>query len=232
MLIGGLQKNSFIDYPGRISCVLFLSGCNFHCPYCHNPELARGIPAAEPLFSLDQFYAFLEARRSLLDGVVISGGEPTLQADLPAVCAAVKSLGFPIKLDTNGSRPHVLRHLVAEGLVDFVAMDIKTDIRHYAPVFQREDGPASLRESIRIIMASAPAYEFRTTCARPIIDEAVIGAIARSIEGAHRYVLQSFQSQRLLNPSFFQRIEPAFTSAQMLRMKTVAQRWVKHCTVR
>ncbi len=232
MVIGGVQKNSFIDFPGRISCVLFLSGCNFHCPYCHNPELARGVPAAEPPFTPDQFYAFLEARRSLLDGVVISGGEPTLQADLPAVCAAVKNLGFPIKLDTNGSRPHVLRHLVAEGLVDYVAMDIKTDIRHYAPVFQSEDGPESLKESIRIIMASAPAYEFRTTCVRPIIDEAVIGAIARSIEGADRYVLQPFQSQRLLNPSFFQLTEPAFTSAQMHRMKTVAQRWVKHCTIR
>jgi pyruvate formate lyase activating enzyme len=232
MLIGGLQKNSFIDFPGRISCVLFLSGCNFYCPYCHNPELARGVPAAQPPFTLDQFYAFLEARRSLLDGVVISGGEPTLQADLPAACAAVKSLGFSIKLDTNGSRPHVLRHLVSEGLVDYVAMDIKTDPRHYVPVFQCEDGKEALQESIRIIMDSAPAYEFRTTCARPVIDETVIGAIARSIKGADRYVLQPFQSQRLLSPSFFRRSEPAFTSAQMHRLKAVAQRWVKHCTVR
>jgi pyruvate formate lyase activating enzyme len=232
MLIGGLQKNSLIDFPGRISCVLFLSGCNFHCPYCHNPELACRVPAAEPPCTPDQFYAFLAARRSLLDGVVISGGEPTLQADLPSVCAAVKNLGFPIKLDTNGSRPHVLRHLVSEGLVDYVAMDIKTDPRHYAPVFQSEDGKEALQESIRIIIDSAPAYEFRTTCARPIIDETVIGAIARLIAGADRYVLQSFQNQRLLSPSFFQLTEPAFTNAQMHRMKTVAQRWVKHCSVR
>jgi pyruvate formate lyase activating enzyme len=232
MLIGGLQKNSFIDFPGRISCVLFLSGCNFYCPYCHNPELARGVSVAEPPFTLDQFYAFLKARRSLLDGVVISGGEPTLQADLSAVCAAVKNLGFPVKLDTNGSRPHVLRHLVAEGLVDYVAMDIKTAPRRYAPVFQRKDGQEAIQESIRIIMASAPAYEFRTTCAQPIIDEDVIAAIARSIEGADRYVLQPFQSQRLLNPAFFQRSEPTFTNAQMHRLKAVAQRWVKHCTIR
>jgi pyruvate formate lyase activating enzyme len=212
--------------------VLFLSGCNFHCPYCHNPELARGVPANEPPFTPDQFYAFLEARRSLLDGVVISGGEPTLQADLPVVCAAVKNLGLPIKLDTNGSRPHVLRHLVAEGLVDYVAMDIKTDPRRYVPVFRSEDRQEAIQKSIRIIMTSAPAYEFRTTCASPIIDEAVIGAIARSIEGADRYVLQPFQNQRLLNPSFFQRTEPAFSSAQMHRLKAVAQRWVKHCTIR
>lgn len=232
MVIGGVQKNSFIDFPGRISCVLFVSGCNFHCPYCHNPELARGDAADDLSITPDQFYAFLEARRSLLDGVVISGGEPTLQADLPAVCAAVKSLGFPVKLDTNGSRPHVLRHLVAEGLVDYVAMDIKTDPRRYVPVFRSNDGQASIKESIRIIMASAPVYEFRTTCAKPIIDEDVIATIARLIEGANRYVLQPFQDQRLLNPSFFQHTEPAFTSAQMQRMKTVAQRWVKDCTIR
>jgi pyruvate formate lyase activating enzyme len=232
MIIGGVQKISLIDFPGRIGCVLFMSGCNFHCPYCHNPELARGLPADEPPFTPKQFYAFLEARRSLLDGVVISGGEPTLQADLPALCAAVKNLGFPVKLDTNGSRPHVLRHLMAEGLVDYVAMDIKTDPRRYAPVFQSKDGQETLQESIRIIMASAPAYEFRTTCAKPIIDEAVIAAIARSIEGADRYVLQPFQNQRLLTPSFFQPTEPAFTSSQMHRMKAVAQRWVKHCTIR
>ena len=232
MVIGGVQKNSFIDFPGRISCVLFLAGCNFHCPYCHNPELARGVPAIEPPITPNQFYAFLESRRSLLEGVVISGGEPTLQDDLPEVCAAVKKLGFPVKLDTNGSRPHVLRHLVTEGLVDYVAMDIKTDPRRYVPVFQSEDGQETLRESIRIIIDSAPAYEFRTTCARPIIGEAVIGAIAHSIEGADRYVLQPFQNQRLLNPSFFHRTEPAFTSAQMHRMKAVAQRWVKHCMIR
>jgi pyruvate formate lyase activating enzyme len=121
---------------------------------------------------------------------------------------------------------------VADGLVDYVAMDIKTDPRRYVPVFQSEDRPEALRESIRIIMASAPAYEFRTTCARPIIDETVIGAIARLIEGADRYVLQPFRNQRLLNPSFFQRTEPAFASAQMHRMKAVAQGWVKHCMIR
>ena len=120
---------------------------------------------------------------------------------------------------------------MAEGLVDYVAMDIKTDIRYYAPVFQSKDHQEALQESIRIIMDAAPAYEFRTTCARPIIDEAVIGAIARSIEGADRYVLQPFQNQCFLGPSFFQRTEPAFTSAQMHRMKAVASRWVKHCAI-
>lgn len=232
MVIGGVQNISFIDFPGRISCVLFLSGCNFHCPYCHNPELARGLAADQPLPTLDEFYAFLAARGSLLEGVVVSGGEPTLQAGLPDVCAAVKRLGFPVKLDTNGSRPDVLRQLLAERLVDYVAMDIKTDPRRYVPVFQGEDAQEAITASIRIIMASAPAYEFRTTCARPIIDEDVIAAIARLIEGADRYVLQPFQDQRLLNPSFFHRIDPAFTGEQMLRLKMVAQRWVKHCTIR
>ncbi|MFZ0725554.1 MAG: anaerobic ribonucleoside-triphosphate reductase activating protein [Desulfobacterales bacterium] len=232
MIIGGLQKNSFIDFPGRISCVLFTSGCNFHCPYCHNPELACGLPSAEPVLTLKQFCAFLAARRSFLEAVVISGGEPTLQADLAAVCKAVKDLGFEVKLDTNGSRPRVLRRLLAEGLIDYVAMDIKTDPGRYAPVFQTIDEPAAIRESLRIILTSAPAYEFRTTCVRPIIDEEVIAAIARLIEGADRYVLQSFQDQRLLNPAFFQPVEPAFSDTQMRHLQAVARKWVGHCLIR
>ncbi|MFZ0611427.1 MAG: anaerobic ribonucleoside-triphosphate reductase activating protein [Desulfobacterales bacterium] len=232
MIIGGLQKNSFIDFPGRISCVLFSSGCNFHCPYCHNPELARGLPAAEPALTLEHFYAFLAARRSLLEGVVISGGEPTLQADLAAVCQAVKDLGFEVKLDTNGSRPRVLRHLLAEGLIDYVAMDIKTDPSRYAPVFLADDLQAAIQESLRIILTSAPAYEFRTTCVGPIVDEGVIDTIAHLIEGADRYVLQTFQNQRLLNPSFFQPAQPAISGAQMRRLQAVASKWVGHCLIR
>ncbi len=232
MIVGGLQKNSYIDFPGRISCVLFASGCNFHCPYCHNPELARGLPDAEPALTLEHFYAFLAARRSFLEGVVISGGEPTLQADLAAVCQAVRELGFEVKLDTNGSRPHVLRHLLTEGLVDYVAMDIKTDPGRYVPLFQTADGRAAIHESIRIILTSAPAYEFRTTCVRPIIDEGVIDAIAHLIEGADRYVLQTFQDQRLLNPAFFQPAEPAFTGAEMRRLQKVAGKRVTHCLIR
>jgi pyruvate formate lyase activating enzyme len=232
MVIGGIQKNSFIDFPGRISCVLFLSGCNFHCPYCHNPDLARGLAGGAAAEDIDQVHAFLASRRSLLEGVVISGGEPTLHADIHALCESVRALGYPVKLDTNGSRPDVLRELLANGLVDYIAMDIKTAPQCYAPVFQSAGSPAAICRSIEIIMDAAPAYEFRTTCVRPIIDEAVIAVIARTIAGADRYVLQHFENQRLLAPSFFAHTDPAIGPRRLLGMKAVAQRWVKRCSIR
>jgi pyruvate formate lyase activating enzyme len=232
MIIGGVQKNSFIDYPGKISCVLFLSGCNFSCPYCHNPDLARGRPTGAFCPSPEEFHDFLDSRRSFLEGVVISGGEPTLQADLPEICADIKKRGYSVKLDTNGSRPQMVRRLIEEGLVDYVAMDIKTDLSHYPPIFHARDQERRIRESIAIVMRSAPAYEFRTTCVKPIITAAIIDGIGREVKGAKRYVLQSFQDQRLLNPAFFQGIDPVFPPEQMARLKAVAQRWVGECVIR
>jgi pyruvate formate lyase activating enzyme len=126
MIFGGLQKNSFSDYPGGISCVVFLTGCNFHCPYCHNPDLARGATADGGELSLPWLRDFLTARKGFLDAVVVSGGEPTLQTDLAELCACVREAGYPLKLDTNGSNPDALRRLLAENLVDYIAMDVKT----------------------------------------------------------------------------------------------------------
>ncbi len=232
MAIGGVQKNSYIDYPGLISCVLFLSGCNYACPYCHNPDLARGRPPAATLPTPGEFLDYLSERRSFLEGVVISGGEPTLERDLAGMCTDIRQLGYRVKLDTNGSRPLIVRRLIEEGLVDFVAMDIKTDPRRYTPHFHGQDQEQSILESIRIIMDAAPAYEFRTTCVKPFISEAVIETIGRCIEGAERFVLQGFQDQRLLNPEFFQGFEPAFKPEEMVRLKQVAEKWVGECVIR
>ncbi|MBR9981399.1 MAG: anaerobic ribonucleoside-triphosphate reductase activating protein, partial [Desulfatitalea sp.] len=124
MILAGLQKNSLIDFPGRVSCVAFVTGCNFACPYCHNPMLARG--AYPQRITVPQLLDFLLPRRKLIDGVVISGGEPTLHPGLPDLCRAIRNAGMAVKLDTNGSRPAVLDRLIHLGLVDFVAMDIKT----------------------------------------------------------------------------------------------------------
>jgi pyruvate formate lyase activating enzyme len=136
MLLGGLQKTSLIDYPGKLSCVLFFSGCNFDCPYCHNPQLARGCRVGFPSTIETQLYRFLKRRRTVLDGVVLSGGEPTIQKDIYSACLRLKQMGYPVKLDTNGSRPQVLRRLLDEKLVDYIAMDIKTDPLNYSPVFK------------------------------------------------------------------------------------------------
>jgi pyruvate formate lyase activating enzyme len=182
--IGGLRKTSLIDYPDKICCVVFLAGCNFHCPYCHNPDLARGMTDDAANIPADQIPSFLDSRRSLLDAVVISGGEPTLQPGLAMLCEKIKQLGYAVKLDTNGSRPRILQKLLGAGLIDYVAMDIKTDPAHYSPLIQTKGHPDRILESIRIIMDTAPAYEFRTTCVKPLINAAVIETIGRYPGGA------------------------------------------------
>ena len=160
--LGGLQKSSLIDFPGKVSCVLFFSGCNFDCPYCHNPDLVNG--SGEPAsFDEKSVHGFLEKRKGLLDGVVISGGEPTLQSDLVSLCEKVKRMGYSVKLDTNGSRPQALKRLIKDGLLDYIAMDIKTDPACYSPFTRGETHPDDIFSSIGIIMDSGLAYEFRTT---------------------------------------------------------------------
>jgi len=161
MFFGGLQKNSFIDYPGKLSCILFASGCNFECPYCHNPALVRGGFSRPPAIDEKTVFTYLEKRKGFLDGIVISGGEPTLQKDLVPVCEKIQKMGYPIKLDTNGSRPLVIKKLIEKGLVDYIAMDLKTDPSQYFPLISKVDSYRQISESIRIIMASDLPYEFR-----------------------------------------------------------------------
>ena len=232
MFFGGIQKNSLIDFPGKISCVLFVSGCNFECPYCHNPDLVRG--NLSPTSGLDENSVcdFLEMRKGLLDGVVISGGEPTLQGGLLPFCEKLKEMGYPVKLDTNGTRPQVIGKLIDEGLVDYIAMDIKTDPFHYSPVITKRYSPADILESIRIIMESMETYEFRTTCVKPIVDVNVIGKIGRVIEGAMLYALQDFQKTRLLRPEFFEEKGSGYDTNGLQRLKSAAEQWVNKCIIR
>jgi pyruvate formate lyase activating enzyme len=232
MSLSGLQKSSLIDYPGRVSCVCFVSGCNFQCPYCHNPDLVRGnLSNLSPIDNQD-FYAFLMKRKGLLDGVVISGGEPTLRKDLRQICATIKALGYAVKLDTNGSQPAVIKDLIQGGLVDYIAMDIKTEPLLYPSTIAKDCDPDQILSSIRIIMDWAPAYEFRTTCVRPMVDEAVVSKISRLIQGARLYVLQGFHSTNVLNPEFFAGIEPGYTREEMAALRSIAERWVMSCMIR
>ncbi len=232
MKIGGLQKQSFIDYPGRIGCVVFLSGCNFACPYCHNPRLT-GDPAAGPdAFSVETLIEFLDRRRGFLEGVVISGGEPTLHAELPELCRRIKGLGYAVKLDTNGSRPRVLELLLAGRLVDYVAMDVKTDPERYAGGLGAACAPDAIHASVRLLMNAGLDYEFRTTCVKPLVTPATIARIARLIEGGRLYALQPFKTGSVLRPDYFADADPAFSAAEMEQLRRIAAPCVEACTLR
>lgn len=229
-LIAGLQKTSLIDYPGKVSCVVFLTGCNFTCPYCHNPELARG--QCPERIGRNALLDFLEQRRTLLDGVVVSGGEPTLWAGLNDLCREFRNLGMAIKLDTNGSRPNVLQGLIRDGLVDYIAMDLKTVPDDYGPPLCNEKaGPAVLR-SIAAIMDGGVDYEFRTTCVRPFVTEARMRFMAAAIQGARRLILQRFNPQKTLDPGYGHASRAGLSMDQMQSLQQLAAPFVESCFIR
>lgn len=203
MIIGGVQKLSVIDFPGKVSCVIFCAGCNFHCPYCHNPDL---IPAdISPRLAWEDFNDFLDKRRGFLDGVVITGGEPSLHEDLDDLCDSIKQRGMSVKLDTNGSRPEVIERLLNKGRVDYLAMDVKTIPEKYPSLLAGgQFDPAKIRTAINLVKESGLDYEFRTTCVRPFVDDAVMTGIIELIKGAPLYVLQHCRlEQQVLSPDFF-----------------------------
>jgi pyruvate formate lyase activating enzyme len=230
MIIGGLQKTSLIDFPGKVSCVCFVSGCNFRCPYCHNPDLVQH--PGNAFLDENSFLDFVRERQGFLDGVVISGGEPTLQNDLPAFVSRIKKAGYAVKVDTNGSHPHMIRDLIEKRLVDYIAMDIKTDPSLYPLFMKRGIDPDCIRSSIKLIMASGIPYEFRTTCVRPIVDAGAVETIARLIQGSFLYVLQNFSQARVLQPDFFENRKAGYDQEEMMQLKSIAETWVKKCIVR
>ena len=178
MTISGLQKMTLLDFPGKVACTVFLHGCNYRCPFCHNSELLEGRP--EPLMTVEEFLAFLKKRVGLLDGVCVSGGEPTLSPDLQDLVVAIKELGYGVKLDTNGSRPAVLKALVAEGLVEYVAMDIKNAPSRYAQTCGvSKIDLAAIEESAAFLMSGAVESEFRTTVVSPLHDVAAMEEMGR-----------------------------------------------------
>lgn len=191
MNIQGLQKMTLLDFPGRVACTVFLGGCDFRCPFCHNFELVEG-PAPEAIAE-EEFFAFLEKRHGLLDGVAITGGEPCLRKDLPAFLEKIQDAGFPVKLDTNGNHPQMLRSLVENGLVDYVAMDVKNAPRKYArTVGLAALDLAAISESIELLLGGAVDYEFRTTVIREFHEARDFEDIGAWISGATRYFLQPF----------------------------------------
>ena len=190
LVLSGLQKLTLLDYPGRVACTVFLGGCDFRCPFCHNAGLIQN---PESALGEGELLEFLNRRRNLLDGVVFTGGEPLLQRDLPALMQKVKALGYPIKLDTNGSHPDKLKSLIDEGLVDYVAMDVKNSPERYPETVGVKNFDLSpVSESIEILKSDSVDYEFRTTVVAELHDEKSFAEIGKWIQGAKRYYLQKF----------------------------------------
>lgn len=208
MRIASLLPTTLIDYPGKVAALIYTPSCNFRCPFCHNPELVlpERVALLDPIPE-EEVLALLEERRGFLDALAITGGEPTLQPDLVRFVAGVKRLGYLVKLDTNGSHPELLAELFDKGLIDYVAMDVKSPPARYSEVVRAPIDPAVIDRSIRLIVERAPDYEFRTTAA-PGLTEGDIRAIADWIAGASRYVLQLFSipyEKGLVDPSFIGR---------------------------
>ena len=191
MKIHGLQKMTLLDFPGHVACTVFTGGCDFRCPFCHNFELVDG--SASPLMEDEELIAFLEKRKGLLDGVAFTGGEPCLQKNLPDLMRRVKSMGYAVKLDTNGNHPEMLRRMMEEGLVDYVAMDIKNSPEKYAMTAGLEKLDLSaVKESVRLLMEGNVDYEFRTTVVAEFHEEEDFVVIGEWLKGAKAYYLQSF----------------------------------------
>lgn len=200
MQISGLQKLTLLDYPGKVACTVFTNGCNFRCPFCHNASLVTQPP--DTTFSEEELLSFLKKRQGVLEGVVFTGGEPLLHTDLPALLERIKAMGYPIKLDTNGTRPDRLGQLLNNRLVDRVAMDIKHSPAQY-PLAAGLDtlDMEAINASINLLMNGTVEYEFRTTVVRGIHTKESLIELAKWISGAREYYLQQFKdSGNLIAP--------------------------------
>ncbi|MBQ0067694.1 MAG: anaerobic ribonucleoside-triphosphate reductase activating protein, partial [Phascolarctobacterium sp.] len=184
-------KLTLLDYPGHTACTVFFAGCNFYCPFCHNSELINP-KIAQPLMDEQELLEFLQKRQGLLDGVCVSGGEPTLQPDLPYLLKEIKKLGYKIKLDTNGTMPKVIKHLADNNLVDYIAMDIKTSLENYSNLAGVETNIDAVRTSVEFIMFCGIEYEFRTTVIKNLHKISDFTAIGQWLKGVRAYYLQPF----------------------------------------
>lgn len=187
-----------IDWPGRVAATVFIAGCDFRCPYCHNPQLSSPVSGSD---QWDALKGYLRMRRSWLDGVVITGGEPTDDPGLPDLLDAIRSEGIPVKLDTNGSHPELLGRLIDERLVDSVAVDIKATPERYAQATGRQDASDRVTQTIATLRDSGTEHEFRTTVYPGVVELDELPRIASILEGCDRYALQQFRSDRTLDPA-------------------------------
>lgn len=217
MIIGGLQKTSLLDFPEKIAAIVFTMGCNFRCGYCHNPELINGEAKIEEVFE------FLKTRQGKLDGVVITGGEPCLQKDLPEFIKQVKELGFAVKLDTNGSFPEMLEKVLPD--LDYVAMDIKAPLEKYSQIVNVDVDTSKILKSIEILKNCGVDYEFRTTVVKSQLSFEDFEKIGQLIQGAPRYYLQKFVASKILDKGLEN--EKTYSTEEFERIIDILKPYVK-----
>ncbi|MBN2460901.1 MAG: anaerobic ribonucleoside-triphosphate reductase activating protein [Candidatus Cloacimonetes bacterium] len=229
MLIGGLQKFSLLDYPSKICAIVFTQGCNFKCPYCHNPELVNPSLFREPIptgYVLD----FLEQRKGKLDALVVTGGEPTLQQDLPRFLVRIKKMGYAVKVDTNGSNPEMLARLIKRKLVDYLAMDIKAPSDKYHIIAGTAVDIDRIAASVAIIKKSGIEYEFRSTLVQNLISLEEAVRIGGLIGVADRFYLQHFEADRTLSAEYREALP--FTCEQYNRLAAILSKNIREIHLR
>jgi len=215
MNIKGLQKVSLLDFPGGICSTIFVGGCNLRCRYCYNRDLVLN-PGSIPVISTDEIFAFLGSKSSLLDGVCVSGGEPTLQEELPDFLMEIKKMGLKVKLDTNGTRPEVISRLLDEDVLDYIAVDVKGPPAKYSYITGNNTAHSKLKETIALLKNSRVEQEFRTTVIPGLLKEEDLLSIAKEIAGCRRYVLQQFSPRSSI-------IDPALLSLKPYSREKVAE---------
>jgi len=205
MIIAGLQKLTLIDYPGKLAATVFLAGCNFRCPWCYSSELV--LPKKikkQPKILEKEFFYFLEKRKGILEGIVLCGGEPTINKNLPEFIKKIKKIGFLVKLDTNGSNPKMLRELINKKMIDYVAMDVKLPKEKYAKLYSKIE---NIEKSIKILKENKIDSEFRTTVVPSVLEKDDILKIAKWISPAKKYYLQNFRAEKTIDQKF-EKIKP------------------------
>lgn len=208
--------------------MVYTIGCNFRCPYCHNPELVD--ETVETSITEDEVLAFLTERKAMLDGIVITGGEPTMHADLLGFMKKVKKLGFLVKLDSNGTHPEVLKNAIEKKLVDYVAMDIKSPMSKYSQTVARPVDTTSIRKSIALLISSGVGYEFRTTVIKSLITQEDFHEIGKEIRGARNYFLQKFIPTKILNPQFKRKV--TYSDEEFGEFQKIMNNYVTYCGIR
>ncbi len=231
MEIGGLQKLTIIDYPGRLAATVFLIGCDFRCPWCYARELV--LPKEikkQPRISEKDFFNFLKEKKELLEGLVLCGGEPTINKKLPSFIKKIKKLGYLVKLDTNGSNPKMLKKLINDKLIDYVAMDIKLPKERYPEIYGKSVKVKDIEASLKILKEEKTDYEFRTTVVPTIHTKEDILKIVRWISPAKRYYLQNFRPEKTVDPNF-EKIKP-YPQEYLLEIQKVILPFFEICQVR